>query len=49
MEGMDLIKDVFQGPLQDFLIKIDLKDAYFGIPLEKSSRKYIRFQWEGNL
>ena len=45
MEGMHLIKDL----LHDFLIKIDLKDAYFGIPLNKSSRKYIRFQWERNL
>ena len=47
MEGMHLIKDLLQE--HDFLIKIDLKDAYFGIPLDKSSRKYIRFQWEGNL
>ena len=46
---MHLIKDVLQGPLQDVLIKIDLRDAYFAIPTEKSSRKYIRFQWEGNL
>ena len=41
MEGMHLIKDLLQE--RDFLIKIDLKDAYFGIPLEKSSRKYVRF------
>ena len=47
MEGMHSIKDLLQE--HDFLIKIDLKDAYFGIPLDKSSRKYIRFQWEGNL
>ena len=47
MEGMHLIKDLLEE--HDFLIKIDLKDAYFGIPLDKSSRKYIRFQWEGNL
>ena len=44
---MHLIKDLLQE--HDFLIKIDLKDAYFDIPLDKSSRKYIRFQWEGNL
>ena len=31
------------------LIKIDLNDAYFVIPLEKSSGKYIRLQWERNL
>ena len=42
IEGMHLIKDLVQE--HNFLIKIDLKDAYFGIPLDKSSRKYIRFQ-----
>ena len=47
MEGMHLIKDLLQE--HNFLIKIDLKDAYFGIPRDKSSRKYIHFQWEGNL
>ena len=47
MEGMHLIKDFLQE--HDFLIKTDLKDTYFGIPLDESSRKYIRFQWEGNL
>ena len=47
MEGMYLIKGLLQE--HNFLIKIDLKDAYFGIPLDKSSRKYIRFWWEENL
>ena len=47
MDMMHLIKDFLQE--QGFLIKTDLKYAYFGIPLDKSSRKYIRFQWEGNL
>ena len=47
MEGMHLIKHLLQE--NDFLIIIDLKDAYFGIPIDKRSRKYIRFQWEGNL
>ena len=47
MVGMYLIKDLLQE--HDFLIKIDPEDVYFGIPLDKSSRKYIRFQWEGNL
>ena len=42
MEGMHLIKDLLQE--HDFLIKIDLKDAYFDIPLDKSAKKYIRFQ-----
>ena len=47
MEGMHLIQDLLQE--HDFLIKIDLKDACFGIPLDKNPRKYIRFQSEGNL
>ena len=47
MEEMHLTKNFLQG--QDFLIKTDLEGAYFGIPLNKSSRKFIRFQWEGNL
>ena len=33
----------------NFLIKVDLKDAYFSIPLDKSSIKYIRFQWGEDL
>ena len=44
---MHLIKDLLQE--HNFWIRIDLKDTYFGIPLGKNSRKYIRFQWEGNL
>ena len=47
VEGMYLIKDLLQE--KDFLIKVDLKDAYFGIALDKTSKKYISFQWERNL
>ena len=31
------------------MCKIDLKDAYFSVPIDKSHRKYLRFVWEGNL
>ena len=34
MKEMHLIKDLCQK--HDFLIKMDLKDAYFGIPLDRS-------------
>ena len=27
----------------DYLIKLDLKDAYFCVPLYKESRKFVRF------
>ena len=41
MEGVHLIKDLFQK--NDFMIKVDLKDAYFSIPLHKDTRKFMRF------
>ena len=33
----------------DYMCKLDLKDAYFCLPLKEQSRKYLRFQWEGTL
>ena len=47
MKRMHLIKDFLQD--NDYLIKVYLKDAYFGKPFDKNSVKHIRFQWEGNL
>ena len=33
----------------DYMCKIDLKDAYFTVPIVKSCRDSVRFLWEGNL
>ena len=30
----------------DFMISLDLKDAYFSIPIFRSHRKYLRFKWD---
>ena len=30
----------------DFLTSIDLKDAYFHIPIHRSSQPFLRFQWQ---
>ena len=30
----------------DFLISVDLRDAYFNIPFRHLHRKYIRFTWK---
>ena len=29
----------------DYLVSIDLKDAYFSIPIFKPHRKFLRFKW----
>ena len=47
MKGMHCLKFLLQG--NDFLCKIHLKDAYFLVPQHKSSRKFVRFLWPGNL
>ena len=31
------------------MCKLDLKDAYFSIPLSTKSKKHVRFIWKGNL
>lgn len=33
----------------NFLAKIDLKDAYFLIPVEEGSSEYLRFEYESQL
>ena len=36
-------------PERGYMASLDLKDAYFFIPIHKSSRKYLRFQWKGQI
>ena len=31
----------------DWLVKLDLKDAYLMVPIHSSHQKYLRFQWQG--
>ena len=33
----------------DLMVKIELKDAYFSIPLHSQTQRYVKFQWKGNL
>ena len=41
-----VIRSVRQG---DFMVSIDLKDAYFQIPMHQSSRRYLRFCLGGKI
>lgn len=45
MEGLKDVKNLMKK--NDWFIKIDLKDAYFSLPLSPKSGKYVRFLWEG--
>ena len=47
MEGLHLMKDLLQEG--DYMCKIDLRDAYFTITINKKYRKDLRFKWEGTL
>jgi hypothetical protein len=40
-DALDLIKP------KDFLTKIDIKDAYFHVPIHPEHQKYLGFQWNG--
>ena len=31
------------------MCKLDLKDAYYCVSLQKNSRKYVQLRWSGNL
>jgi len=47
MEGVSVVKALIQP--NHYLAKIDLKDAYFSIPISYEHRKYLVFQWKNNL
>ena len=47
MEGLHYLK--YQSQEGDYMCKLDLKDAYFCVPLSQTSRRFVRFHWSGNL
>ena len=46
-EDLNAVKYLLQR--NDYMCKIDLKDAYFCIPLHRSSQRFIHFLWKGSL
>jgi hypothetical protein len=47
MENLDCVVDLILK--NDFFVSIDLKDAYFSIPIAKNHRKFLRFIWRNKL
>ena len=47
---MDTVKDVSNMLLPgDWAASIDLKDAYFHVPIHRKSRRYLRFGWRNRI
>jgi hypothetical protein len=44
MEGIHMLRDLLQP--NDYMAKIDLKDAYFTIPIWKNHQKFLCFLWK---
>lgn len=47
MEDIRVIKDILQP--KDYLAKLDLKDAYFAVPIAVEDRKFLQFEWAGKI
>ena len=44
MEGLHLLPDLIQS--QDWMVKMDLKDAYLQVPIHQKHQCLLQFQWE---
>ena len=47
LEGIQALKSLIKKG--DYMVKLDLSDAYFGVSIIKSHRKFLRFQWKGRI
>ena len=47
MDGLHLVRDLLRPG--DWMTRVDLKDAYFAIPLHRQHRNFLRFRWQGKL
>ncbi len=44
MEGIGMLRDFLRK--DDWLVIVDLKDAYLSIPIAEVHRKFLQFVWE---
>lgn len=45
MEGLHMLPDLLQEG--DYMAKLDLKDAYFSVPVCSEHQRYLQFAWKG--
>src|SRR5277367_4144541 len=43
---INLLRDTIRA--RDFLVRLDLRDAYLSIPIQEHHRRYLAFWWEDN-
>lgn len=44
LESLDLVKTMLKP--DDYLMKLDLKNAYYSVPIAEDHKKYLRFQFQ---
>ena len=44
LEGLDMVRTLLRPG--NYLMKLDLKDAYFRVPIYEPDKKYLRFQFQ---
>ena len=47
MEGIKDLRNLLKR--NDFMVKLDLQDAFWSVPIHQESKKFLRFRWEGTL
>ena len=47
MEGVGAVRSIVQEG--DWMVSVDLKDAYLSVVMAKQHRKFLRFEWENKL
>ena len=45
MEGLDSVKHLLREG--DWMVRLDLKDAYLTVPISEAHRQFLQFRWQG--